>query len=56
MAKNRWVSTQLFLNAGEVATLTLVNGYAEHVIDTWKLRIGHHSDNISGKDTWKRWP
>ncbi|MDE0586429.1 MAG: M60 family metallopeptidase [Planctomycetota bacterium] len=47
-----WNSTGYYINAGEVLTLTLVEGDAAH----WRVRVGCHKDTLWHLDSWKRWP
>jgi len=37
---HKWVSTHLFLNAGDKITLTLRHGDVQKVVNDWRLRIG----------------
>ena len=47
-----WNSTGYYVNAGEVLTLTLVEGDAAD----WRVRVGCHKDTLWHLDSWKRWP
>ncbi|XP_066296637.1 TRPM8 channel-associated factor 2-like [Branchiostoma lanceolatum] len=47
-------STGYYLPAGKVLTIKATTT-GEHVED-WRVRVGAHSDNLSGKKEFKRWP
>ena len=52
MGDNTWQSTGYFLAAGEILTVTIIQGSYEN----WALRIGCHKDSIAHHDIWKRYP
>ncbi|XP_035697568.1 TRPM8 channel-associated factor 2-like [Branchiostoma floridae] len=47
-------STGYYLPAGKVLTIKATTT-GEH-LDDWRVRVGAHSDNLSGKKKFKRWP
>ncbi|XP_078695626.1 TRPM8 channel-associated factor 2-like [Branchiostoma floridae x Branchiostoma belcheri] len=47
-------STGYYLPAGKVLTIKATTT-GEHLED-WRVRVGAHSDNLSGKKEFKRWP
>ncbi len=47
----QWISTGLYAPAGEVVTVSRAGGG-----NGWRVRIGAHTDNLMGKDSWARWP
>lgn len=48
-----WISTGLYLNAGEVMTVSFPKNAMNAGLF---LRVGAHSDRLWGKDSWKRHP
>ncbi|MFT7516753.1 MAG: hypothetical protein ACI84O_000538 [Myxococcota bacterium] len=47
-----WNSSGYYLNAGEVMTVKLIGGSADH----WRVRVGCHKDTLWKLDEWRRWP
>jgi len=51
--KRRWISTGRYAAPGELVTVQLGMAWAGKKVS---LRVGGHSDDNWGLDTWERWP